>query len=198
MTEDSWFVSKVNHSISQLSKSTPKPLIQRSWNWKVLWILTRTSRTNTQRRCSFHHRGLKYKSKKSRDIWSNRPLWPWSMRNKAKANRVLSRELTGRSKHLFQQHRRHLYAWTSPDGQYQNQIDYTLCSWRWRSCIVSKNKSRNWVWLRSWTPYCKIQILKNYAYGILNIGSAACFSSLAIFSLYLKRVRFWGEKVPVT
>ena len=27
-----------------------------------------------------------------------------------------------------QQHKRGLYAWTSPDGQYQNQIDYILCS----------------------------------------------------------------------
>ena len=31
--------------------------------------------------------------------------------------------------------------WTSPDGQYQNQIDYILCSQRWRSCIQSA-KSR--------------------------------------------------------
>ena len=34
---------------------------------------------------------------------------------------------------LFQQHRRRLYKWTSPDGQYQNQTDYILCSQRWRS-----------------------------------------------------------------
>ena len=27
---------------------------------------------------------------------------------------------------LFQQHERRLYAWTSPDGQHQNQIDYIL------------------------------------------------------------------------
>ena len=38
---------------------------------------------------------------------------------------------------LFQQHKRRLYTWTSPDGQYQNQIDYNLCSQRWRSCIQS-------------------------------------------------------------
>jgi len=38
---------------------------------------------------------------------------------------------------LFQQHRRRLYTWTSPDGQYQNQIDYILCSQRWRSSIQS-------------------------------------------------------------
>ena len=29
---------------------------------------------------------------------------------------------------LFQQHKRRLYTWTSPDGQYQNQIDYIFCS----------------------------------------------------------------------
>ena len=31
---------------------------------------------------------------------------------------------------LFQQHRRRLYTWTSPDGQYRNQIDYILCNKR--------------------------------------------------------------------
>ena len=38
---------------------------------------------------------------------------------------------------LFQQHKRRLYPWTSPDGQHQNQIDYILCSQRWRSSIQS-------------------------------------------------------------
>ena len=38
---------------------------------------------------------------------------------------------------LFQQHRRRLYTWTSPDGQYWNQIDYILCSQRWISSIQS-------------------------------------------------------------
>ena len=36
---------------------------------------------------------------------------------------------------LFQQHKRRLYTWTSPAGQHQNQIDYILCSQRWRSSI---------------------------------------------------------------
>ena len=35
----------------------------------------------------------------------------------------------------FQQRKRRNYTWTSPDGQYQNQIDYILCSQRWRSSI---------------------------------------------------------------
>ena len=38
---------------------------------------------------------------------------------------------------LFQQHKRRLYTWTSPDGQHQNQIDSILCSQRWRSSIQS-------------------------------------------------------------
>ena len=36
---------------------------------------------------------------------------------------------------LFQQHKRRLYTWTSPDGQHKNQIDYIHCSQRWRSAI---------------------------------------------------------------
>ena len=38
---------------------------------------------------------------------------------------------------LFQQHKRRLYTWTSPDGQLQNQIDCIFCSQRWRSSIQS-------------------------------------------------------------
>ena len=42
----------------------------------------------------------------------------------------------------FQQHKRKLYTWTSPDDQHRNQIDYILCSQRWRSSIQSeKNKT---------------------------------------------------------
>ena len=38
---------------------------------------------------------------------------------------------------LFQKHKRRLYTWTSLDGQYQNQIDYILCSQIWRRSIQS-------------------------------------------------------------
>ena len=38
---------------------------------------------------------------------------------------------------LCQPHKRRIYTWTSPDGQHQNQIDYILCSQRWRSSIQS-------------------------------------------------------------
>ena len=42
---------------------------------------------------------------------------------------------------LFQQHKRRLYTWTSPDGQHRNEIDYILCSQRWRSSIQSAKTS---------------------------------------------------------
>ena len=52
------------------------------------------------KRCPFHYRGLECKSRKSRNTWSSRQIWPWSTeRNRAKANRVLPRECTGHSKH---------------------------------------------------------------------------------------------------
>ena len=38
---------------------------------------------------------------------------------------------------LFQQHKRRLYTWTSPDGQHRNQTDYILCSQKWRHSIQS-------------------------------------------------------------
>ena len=38
---------------------------------------------------------------------------------------------------LFQQHKRRLYTWTSPGGQHGNQIDYILCSQKWKSSILS-------------------------------------------------------------
>ena len=37
----------------------------------------------------------------------------------------------------FQQHKRRLYTWTSPDGQHRNQIDYILCSRRWKNSLQS-------------------------------------------------------------
>ena len=53
-----------------------------------------------RKRCPFHYRGLEFKSRKSRNTWSNRQSWPWSTKwSRAKANRVLPKECTGHSKH---------------------------------------------------------------------------------------------------
>ena len=61
---------------------------------------TRRFRTNTQKRCPFHYRGLECKSRKSRNTWSNRQIWPWNTEwSRANTNWVLPRKFTGHSKH---------------------------------------------------------------------------------------------------
>ena len=45
------------------------------------------------------------------------------------------------AKTLFQQQKRRLYTWTSPDGQHRNQTAYIFCSQRWRSSIQSAKES---------------------------------------------------------
>ena len=65
----------------------------------VLGRPTRSSRTNTKKRCSFHHRGLECK-RKSRDTWNNSQVWLWSTKSsRTKVNRILPGECTGHSKH---------------------------------------------------------------------------------------------------
>ena len=53
-----------------------------------------------KKRCPCHYRGLECKSRKSRNTWSNRQIWPWNAEwSRAKTNRVLPRKCTGHSKH---------------------------------------------------------------------------------------------------
>ena len=54
----------------------------------------------TPKKMSLHYRGLECKSRKSRNTWSNRQIWPWNMEgSRARTNRVLPRERTGHRKH---------------------------------------------------------------------------------------------------
>ena len=106
-----------------------------------------------------HYWGLECKSRKSRNNWSNRQISPWSTEwSRANSNRILPREGTGHSKHSL------------PTTQEKTlNMDTTRCSilksdWLFslqpkmeKLHTVSKNKTRSWLWLRSWTLYCKIQ-----------------------------------------
>ena len=104
----------------------------------VLWTSTRPSRTNTPKRSPFHYRGLGCKSRKSRATWCNRQVWPWNTKwSRAKANGICQENVLVIANTLFQQHKKRLYTWTSPNGQHQNHIDYIICSWSWRSSIQS-------------------------------------------------------------
>ena len=96
------------------------------------------SRTNTQKRCPFHYRGLQCKSRKSRDTWSNRQTWPWSEKwSQSKVNRILPKERTGHSKHPLPTKREkslHMDVprWSTPKSDWL----YSLQS-RWRNSIQS-------------------------------------------------------------
>ena len=109
------------------------------------------------KRCPFNYMELQCKSRKSRNIWSNRQIWLWSTEwSREKANKVLSRECTDHSKH-------HL-----PTAQ-EKTLDMDMTRWsilksEWlyslqpkmeRLYRVNKNKTGSWLWLRSWTPYCQ-------------------------------------------
>ena len=103
----------------------------------VLWKPTKTSRTNTQKRYYFNYRGLECKSRKSRAIWTGKfVLGIWNEAGQRLTGFCQENTLV-RANTLLQQHRRRLYTWTSPEGQHRNQIDYILCSQRWRSYIQS-------------------------------------------------------------
>ena len=144
-------------TVSQIYAPT---LILRSWIWMVLWRWpVRTSRTNTKKKSTFHHRGLECKSRKSGDTWSNRQIWPWSTEwSRAKANRALPRERTGHSKHPLpttQEKTLHIDITRWPT--LKSDWSYSLQPKMDKLYTVSKNKTGSWLWLRSWTPYYKIQ-----------------------------------------
>ena len=113
----------------------------------------------SKKRCLFHCRGLECKSRKSKNTWSNRKIWPWRTEgSRAKANRVLPRECTGHTKHPLpttQEKTLHMdiIRWSTPKSDWL----YSLQPKMEKLYIVSKNKTRSWLWLRSWTPYCQIQ-----------------------------------------
>ena len=130
----------------------------RRWSWMVLWRPIRPSRTNTKKRCSFHHRGLECKNRKSRDTWSNRQVWPWSTEwNRAKVNKVLPREHTADSKHPLPTTQE-----DSTRGHHQ-MVDteirlIILFTAKDGDALYSQQKQTgSWLWLGSWTPYCQIQ-----------------------------------------
>ena len=134
----------------------PQQLAEIEWFYEDLQDLLELT---PKKRCPFHYRGLECKSRKSRNTWSNRQIWPWSTEwSREKANRVLPRECTGRSKHalpMTQEKTLHMDIprWPTPKPGWW----YSLQPKMEKLYTVSKNKTRSWLWLRSWTPYCQIQ-----------------------------------------
>ena len=100
-----------------------------------------------------------WNAKVGRNICSNRQIWPcnteWS---RAKTNRVLPRKCTGHSKHpLTTTQEKTLHMDITRWSTLKSDWLYSLQPKMEKLYIVSRNKTRSWLWLRSWTPYCQIQ-----------------------------------------
>ena len=109
---------------------------------------------------SFHYRGLECKSRKSRNTWSNRQIWPWSAEwSRTKTNRALPRKCTGHSKHpLPRTQEKTLHMDTTRWSTLKSDWLYSLQPKMEKLYTVSKNKTGSWLWLRSWTLIAKFRL----------------------------------------
>ena len=92
----------------------------------VLRRSIRPSRINTPKRCPFHYRGLECKRRKSIDnVEEQTGKFGLGAQNEAeqRLTEFCQENALVVANTLFQQHKRGLYTWTSPDGQYQNTSD---------------------------------------------------------------------------
>ena len=89
----------------------------------------------------------------------NRQVWPWSTEwSRARTNRVLPREHTSQSQHPLpttQEKTLHMYIirWSTPKSDWLYSLQPKM-----EKSIVSKNKTRSWLWLRSSTPIAKFRL----------------------------------------
>ena len=117
----------------------PWPVMLKSWCWMVLWETTRPSTTNT--------------SPPKKNVllitgdWNAKigiqeipgVIGKFGLGIQNEAGQRLIEFCQGNTlviaNTLFQRYERRFYTWTSQDGHYWNQVDYILCSQRWRSSI---------------------------------------------------------------
>ena len=109
-----------------------------------------------QKRCPFHHRGLECKSRKSRDTWVT-GKFDLDVQNEAgqRLTEFWQENTLVIANTLFQQHKRRLCSWTW--SILKSDWLYSLQPKMENLYTLSKNKTEGWLWLRLWTPYCKIQ-----------------------------------------
>ena len=104
----------------------------------IFTVVLTEVRVNTPKRCPFQYRGLECKNRKSRTPGVT-GKFGLGLQNEGGQRLIefCQKNALVIANTLFQQHKRRLYTWTSPDGQHQNQTDYILCSQRWRSSTQS-------------------------------------------------------------
>ena len=130
----------------------------RSWSWTVLWWLTRTSRTpKNDEKAPFHHRWRECKVG-SQEIPGVTGKVGLGVQNEAGQRLIefCQENALVIANTLFQQHKilhMDITRWSIPKSEWLSTLQPKME----KLYIVSKNKAGSWLWLRSWTPYCKIQ-----------------------------------------
>ena len=132
----------------------------RSWSWMVLWRPKDLLERTLQKHVLFIIRVWNAKVRSQETPWVT-GKFGLGVQNEAGQRLIAFCQENALviANTLFQLHKRWFYTWSSPDGQYQNQINYILCSPKWRSSIQSA-KTRLGADCGSHhelTPYCQIQ-----------------------------------------
>ena len=99
----------------------PQPVMLKKLNSSMK--TKKPSRTNIQKRCPFHYRGLECKVG-SQEIPGVTGTFGLGVQNEAgqRLKEFCQENALVIANTLFQQHKRRLYTWASPDGRHQNQI----------------------------------------------------------------------------
>ena len=160
MTEWSLFVSKANHSISQWPKSAPTNNAEEAeveWFYEDLQEILKL----TPKKDVLFIRGdwnAKVGSQETPGVTGKFGL---GIQNEAgqRLMEFCQENALVIANTLFQQHKRRLYLhmditrWSTLKSDWL----YSLQPKMEKLYTVNENKTRSWLWLRSWTPYYQIQ-----------------------------------------
>ena len=134
----------------------PKHWCWTSQKWLVLWRPTRPSRTITKKDVLFIIGDWNAKVE-SQDVLRVTGKFGLEVQNEAEQRlTVFPREHTGHSKHTLPKTRE-----DSTHGHHQMvnteiRLIMFFAAKDGEALYSQQKKTRNWLWLRSWTPYCQI------------------------------------------
>ena len=156
-----WSLSVSKQTVQQHSNPSlcPNHWCWRSQKWSVLWRPTRPSRTNTKKDVLFIIGDWNAKVE-SQDVLRVTGKFGLEVQNEAEQRLIVfPREHTGHSKYPFpttQEMTLHMDIAITRLILKSNWLYYLQLKME-KLYTVSKNKTWNWLWLRSWMLYCKIQ-----------------------------------------
>ena len=137
----------------------PKHKCQRNQSQKVLWRLTWPSITNTHKKDVLFIIGYWKAKVESQETPGVTGKFGLGVQNEAGQRLiVLPKEHTGHSKHpIPTTQEKTLYMDITRRLTLKSDSLYSLQPKMEKLYTVNKNKTRSWLWLRSWSPYYQIQ-----------------------------------------